>query len=177
MHDNRTATTWNCVGITALGESPITTRFLNANRRKTPENTLFFSSWKTRCFQAFSTHFCPRKWKETLCLRWKTSFKTIFRYWKTPVSNEYKPFSHLTPHSQHQENNSFGRANCQGKPLDNRTNTSICRLENNGKNLDSLVGKCQKNTWIMPRFQIFRNCFPNRWTPYVSQWSEYKVMK
>ena len=133
MTYDRTATTWNCVGITALGESPITTRFLNANSRKTPENILFFLLGRHVVFKRFLRIFCPRKWKETLCLRWKTSFKAIFRYWKTPVSNEYKPFSHLTPHSQHQENNSFRRANCQGKLLDKRTNTSIRRIENNGK--------------------------------------------
>ena len=34
--------------------------------------------------------------------------------------------------------------NCEGKLLDNGTHASICLLENNGKTLDFLFGKCQK---------------------------------
>ena len=139
-HDNRTANTRKCLGIAAFGWR-ITDNNAFYLRKQLKNASKHFISlrwptrerWKTVVFKRFLRIFCPRKWKETLCLRWKTSFKAIFRYRKTPVSNEYKPFSHLTPHSQHQENDSFRRANCQGKLSDNRTNTSIRRLENNGK--------------------------------------------
>ena len=127
-------------------------------------------------FKRFLRIFCPRKWQETLCLRQKTSFKAVFYYWKTPVSNEYKPFFHLTPPSQHQENNSFRRVNCQGKLLDNGTNTPIRRLESNGKTLIFLsenVRKCMNNA----AFSNIQNLFPEPVNTICFVWSEYKVNK
>ena len=73
------------------------------------------------------------KWKETHCLWRKTSFKAIFCCWKTPISNEYQPFFHLLTALLKRKIAGYSG-----------TNNPICWLENNGKTLDYLVGKCQK---------------------------------
>ena len=38
-------------------------------------------------FNRFLRVYCPRKWTKTHYLRRKTSGKTMFCYWKTPVVN------------------------------------------------------------------------------------------
>ena len=58
-----------------------------------------------------------------------------------------------------------------------KTATPFQSTQKKRENVDFLVGKCQKNAWIKPPFQIFRTCFLKRWTPYVSQWSTRKIMK
>ena len=105
-HDNRTANTRKCLGIAAFGWW-ITENNAFYLRKQLKNASKHFISlrwptrecWKTVVFKRFLRIFCPRKWKETLYLRRKTSFKAIFYYWKTPVSNEYKQFFHLTPPS------------------------------------------------------------------------------
>ena len=101
-HDNRTANTRKCLGIAAFGWW-ITDNNAFYLRKQLKNASKHFISlrwptrerWKTVVFKRFLRISSPRKWKETLCLRWKTSFKAIFSYALSSTENFFQ--SNLLP--------------------------------------------------------------------------------
>ena len=95
-HDNRTANTRKCLGIAAFGwwitdnnAFFLRKQVKNARKHRISLRWPTHERWKTVVFKRFLRIFCPRKWKETLYLRRKTSFKAIFCYWKATNSNHF----------------------------------------------------------------------------------------
>ena len=145
-----------CVGITAFEWWIVDNNaFSQRKQPQTLENIVFHyvgrpvNVGRHVIFKRYLRIYCPWKWKKMRCIRRKTSVKTMFCYWKTPINNKIQTvFPSL--------NSCFRRVNCEGKLLDN--GTPIRWLDNNGK--------ISENARIMPRFQIVTTCFPNGWTPF-----------
>ena len=88
------ANTRKCVGITAfewwIADNNAFSQRKQPQTLKTSYFIMLTGPWTlvNTWFQAFSSVHCPRKWKKTYCIRRKTSVKTMFCCWKTPVNNK-----------------------------------------------------------------------------------------